>query len=71
MAQTAKNPPAMRGTWIRSLGREDPLERGIATHSSCCLENSKNRGAWWATVRGVAESDMTERLTLSLKRDLR
>ena len=29
-----KNLPAMRETWVRSLGREDPLERGMATHSS-------------------------------------
>ena len=28
-----------------------------------CLENSMNRGAWWATVHGMAESDMTEQLT--------
>ena len=34
MAQTVKNVPAMRETWIQSLGREDPLEREIATHSS-------------------------------------
>ena len=33
-AQTVKNPPAMRETWVRSLGREDPLEEGMATHSS-------------------------------------
>ena len=33
-AQLVKNPPAMRETWIRSLGWEDPLEKGKATHSS-------------------------------------
>ena len=34
VAQLVKNPPAMRETWVRSLGWEDPLERGKATHSS-------------------------------------
>ena len=34
MTQTVKNPPAMGETWVRSLGREDPLEKGMATHSS-------------------------------------
>ena len=34
VAQTVKNPPAKRETWVRSLGREDPLEEGMATHSS-------------------------------------
>ena len=34
MAQTVKNPPAMWETWVRSLGWEDPLEEGKATHSS-------------------------------------
>ena len=29
-----KNPPAMQETWVRSLGQDDPLEKGIATHSS-------------------------------------
>ena len=29
-----KNPPAMRDTWVQSLGQEDPLEKGVATHSS-------------------------------------
>ena len=29
-----KNPPAVRETWVRSLGWEDPLEEGMATHSS-------------------------------------
>ena len=34
VAQLAKNPPAMWETWVRSLGCEDPLEKGKATHSS-------------------------------------
>ena len=34
MAQTVKNPPAIQGTWVRSLGQEDLLEKGMATHSS-------------------------------------
>ena len=32
-AQLVKNPPAMRQTWVRSLGWDDPLEEGMATHS--------------------------------------
>ena len=34
VAQMVKNLPAMQKTWIRSLGQEDPLEKGMATHSS-------------------------------------
>ena len=34
VAQTVKNPFAMLETWVRSLGWEDPLEEGVATHSS-------------------------------------
>ena len=34
IAQLVKNPPAMWETWVRSLGWEDPLEKGMATHSS-------------------------------------
>ena len=34
VAQLVKNPPAMLETWVRSLGWEDPLEKGKATHSS-------------------------------------
>ena len=34
VAQLGKNPPAMRETWVRSLGWEDPLEKGEATHFS-------------------------------------
>ena len=34
VAQTVKNLPAVWETWVRSLGREEPLEKGMATHSS-------------------------------------
>ena len=34
MAQRVKNPPAMRETWVQSLGQEDLLEEGMATHCS-------------------------------------
>ena len=34
MAQMVKNLPAVQETWVRSLGWEDPLEKGMATHSS-------------------------------------
>ena len=34
MAQTIKNLPATRETWVQSLAREDPLESGMATHSN-------------------------------------
>ena len=42
--------------WIRSLGGEDPLEEGMATHSSSFLENPMDRGAWQATVCRVAKT---------------
>jgi len=34
VVQTVKNPPAMQGTWVQSVSQEDPLEKGISTHSS-------------------------------------
>ena len=52
-----KNPPAMWETWVCSLGWEDPLEEGMATHSSIfAWRIPMDRGAWWATVRGVTKS---------------
>ena len=49
---------------VQSLGREDPLEEEMATHSSIlACKNSMHREAWWATVHRVhKESDKTERL---------
>ena len=61
VAQTIKNLPAVQETQVQSLGQEDPLEKGMATHS-CIL-------AWrtpWTEEPGrlqSVESDKTERLT--------
>ena len=61
MAQTVKNPPAIWETWIQSLGQEDLLGKGMATHSSILAWRiSMDRGTWWAVAHGVAESDTTE-----------
>ena len=51
VVQLAKNPPAMRETWVRSLDREDPLEKGKATHSSILA---------WRVPWGCKELDTTE-----------
>ena len=59
MTQMVKNLPAMQETWVRSLGWEDPLEEGIATHSSILAWRiPMERGAWQATVHGVTKSQM-------------
>ena len=54
-----------QGTWVRSLSREDPLEEGMATHSSILAwKIPMDRGAWRVIVHGVAkESDTTEPLS--------
>ena len=57
MAQLVKNPPAMRETWVQSLGWEKPLEKGKATHSSILA---------WRIPWGRKELDTTKRLSLSL-----
>ena len=57
VAQTVKSLPAMRETWVRSLGWEDPLEEGMATHSSILAWRiPMERGVWQATVHGVTKS---------------
>ena len=51
------NPPAMRETWVPSLGWEDPLEEGMATHSSIlACRIPMDKGAWQAVVDGVTMS---------------
>ena len=48
-----KNLPAMQETWVQSLGWEDPLEEGMATHSSILAWRIlMDRGAWWAIALG-------------------
>ena len=56
VAQMVKNPPAMRETWIRSLGWEDPLEEGISHSSILPWELPMDREDWRATVHGVERS---------------
>ena len=55
-----KNLPAIQEIQVRSLGREDPLEKEMATHSSIHAWRILDRGAWWDTVHGIAELDTTE-----------
>ena len=57
VAQMVKNPPAMWEIWVRSLVWEDPLEEGMATHSSTLVWRiPMDKGFWWATVHGVTKS---------------
>ena len=47
----------MQETWVKSLGWEDPLEEGLATHSSIlACRTPMDKGAWQATVHGVAKN---------------
>ena len=57
MAQTVKNLSAVCKTWDRSLSWKDPLEKGMATHSSILAWRIPlDRGAWRATVHGITKS---------------
>ena len=51
VAQLVKDPPAMGETWVPSLGWEDPLEEGMATHSSILAGESP-----WTEVPGRLQS---------------
>ena len=57
VVQMVQNLPAVQDSRVRSLGREDPLEEGIATHSSvlaCRITWTEQPG--WATVHGVSKT---------------
>ena len=57
VAPAVMNLPAKQQTWVRSLGWEDALEKEMAAHSSVLAwENPMDRGAWRATLCGVAKS---------------
>ena len=57
VTQRVKNPPVVWETGVQFLGWEDPLEEGMATHSSILAwKIPMNRGAWRAIVHGVAKS---------------
>ena len=57
MTQAVKSLPAVWETQVRPLGQEDTLEKEMVTHSSILAwKNPMGRGAWWATVHGVAKS---------------
>ena len=66
VAQMVNNPPATQETWVWALGWEDPLEEGMATHSSILVwripwtEDPMGYSPW-----GHKESDTTERLSTS------
>ena len=57
VAQRVKHLPAMLETWVQSLGQEDPLEKGLATHSSIL--------AWripWTEEPGMLQSVRSQRV---------
>ena len=60
MVQLVRNLPAMQETWLQSLGWEDPLEKGKATHPSILAW----RIPWTIQSMGSQRVDTTERLSL-------
>ena len=60
-AQMVKNPPVIQETWVRSLGREDPLEEGMATHSS----HPAWRIPWTEELGGLQSMELQSQTQLS------
>ena len=59
VAPTVKNLPAMQETWAWSLGWEDPLEKGMATHSSILAWRTlMDKGSWWAPKESMGSQRM-------------
>ena len=57
VAQTVKNLPAMQETWVQSLDQEDPLQKGLATHSSILAGRIP-----WTEEPGVLQSMRSQRV---------
>ena len=68
IAKLVRNLPAMQETTVRFVSWEDPLGKGTAANSSILAwRNPMDRGAWWATVHGVAKNQTPlKRLSLLL-----
>ena len=70
MARKVEN-PATQKTCVRSLGQDDPLEKGMATHfTTLCGESHGQRILAGYSPRGYKESDTTERLRTCNRREL-
>ena len=69
VAQMVKNLPTTQETWIQSLSLEDPLQKGMATHSSILPKKSHGQRSL-ARTWGSKGLDMTEQPTLSPKSEL-
>ena len=68
VAQTVKDLPAMQETWVQSLGQEDPLEKGMATHSSI-LDWRKGKGCI-GNNPGILSSGITHAVLNSPSKDV-
>ena len=68
VAHMVKNLPVMLETWVQSLGQEDPLERGMATHSSNLLgEFHRQKSLMGYNTWGCKELDITDQHTFVYK----